>query len=161
MALVLITAASARLHPQATPAPGDQVRVATPAGRVEGTLTAPLDDRVLLRDKSGALHDIAADSVRQLDLKVGQSSNVWRGMAIGAGTGALVSVIAVATTKNCTPPPGQPSCEIDQKAFAAGAGALLTIGTAAVGAGIGALTHRTRWQRVQPSSMGLGLQISY
>jgi hypothetical protein len=32
---------------------------------------------------------------------------------------------------------------------------------AVLGAGIGALTHHTRWRRMQPSRMGVGLQISF
>jgi hypothetical protein len=154
--IVPLLARSGSVHAQESVPIGARVRITTPTDRIEGTLLERTGALYKVQDSRDSVLTVEDASIRRLDVAAGRRSNVWRGMAIGAGVGAVTTVVYVAVVKPC------PRCEIPvTKSGAAALGGLFTVATTAIGAGIGALSHRTRWQRVRPAPTGIGLSISF
>lgn len=149
----------APLLAQAALDPGSRVRVTTPQGRIEGLLVSSDADQLTVAGSDGTPRSIPRWSIRDIGVASGRRSNTLLGLGIGAAVGAAGGLTLLATTEACKPPPGFTRCELDPKAFAGAGAVILVIGGAALGAGIGALTHRTRWDRVEITGAGVTIHF--
>jgi len=156
-ALVLMSGAvaPAPLLAQAALDPGSRIRITTPQGRIEGLLVSGDSERLTVAGSDGTPRSIPRASIRDIRVASGRRSNTLLGLSIGAAIGAAGGLALVTTTDPCRPPPGFTRCELDPRAYAGAGAVILVIGGAALGAGIGALTHRTRWDRVEITGAGV------
>ena len=157
--LAFCTLAPAPLLAQAALDPGSRVRVTTPQGRIEGLLVSRDADQLTVAGSDGTPRSIPRWSIRDVRVASGRRSNTLLGLGIGAAVGAAGGLALVATTEACKPAPGFTRCELDPQAFAGAGAVILVIGGAALGAGIGALTHRTRWDRVEITGAGVTIHF--
>ena len=144
-----VGASSLLAQPASIPA-GARVRVAFPRGstadvslsRLEGALIAADDTSltVLRRGTKNARYLVRLGPAVRLDRYEGRGgTQIKRGALLGFAAGAVIGLGIGAAVG------GESECECPA-AFAIGSGAMLGLGGALIGTGIGAATPRGRWR---------------
>jgi hypothetical protein len=122
---------------------GSRVRLQAPTiveGRVEG-MVMEMDESSLLVSADGrASVRVERQAITRLDISTGRHRRALRGMAIGAGIGAVAGLLF--TSDSCDNPVFVCTTSVVES------GALGTLAGAAYGAGIGALFKTDSWNRV-------------
>lgn len=123
--------------------PGDRIRVTFPDAnrpRLVGQLLERRGDTLVLRaDDVGQPRVLSATEIRQLEVRIGQHRNVWKGLAIGAGAGVALGALYAALASDME------SSGWTVKTSTGAVFAASTVSGALWGAVIGALIKSDRW----------------
>lgn len=135
---------------------GRRVRVTSPAlvhHSLEGTLVERSATSLLLRpDGGGDPVELELADVRRLQVDTGRHRATLRGAFAGLWSGLILALIIYEVDEaddEIDPECGDLQC-YENDFFAA-----MSLGGAAVGAGVGSLFHVTEWRDVPPGRMGL------
>jgi len=156
IAVLLIPLARAKAQDRPVLEPGVRVRVATApqASRpdwIVGTVIAVTGDRLAIRPQpdSGAVIDIARNTVTRLELSRGQHSKALTGLGlgflVGAGAGAAIGSAALGEGRDLAP--------VDAALIGAVPGAVVG---ALIGLAIGSGSKSERWQEIPLTLSGMG-----
>ena len=148
---------------------GSSVRLVAPAaveGRIEGLVRAMDEKSLMVSVDDGAPVRVSRQAITQLAVRTGRYRRWLKGMIIGASIGAVAGAL-VSNYNGCFA-----GCAASSRSFAdrARLAGLATFGSAAWGAGIGALIKGDRWSAVPlervrvnlapTAGRGIGLSLS-
>ncbi len=123
-----------------------------------GQLVSATRDSITVADPvSGhGFHQHATDDVKKLYVSSGKRRAAWRGVVIGAGTGAVLGVLSAGPTAF-----SNNGIEWNERRTPLEIAAILTVGGAVLGGIIGSLFKQDRWQEVDrqhwPGQVQLGI----